>query len=85
MTEGTEVDWLEGDVKQAQAEMLNNAIEFAKLYEVFADTPRAVGRDHVSNQCGPGKMRMGLAQRHYGGIREQLVHRRNQPQKPFVR
>ncbi len=35
-----EVDWLEGGGEQQREEMLGKAIEFAKLYEVFVDSPR---------------------------------------------
>ena len=35
-----EVDWLEGDAEQQREEMRGKAIEFAKLYEVFVDSPR---------------------------------------------
>lgn len=38
--EQREADWLEGDVEEKRAEMRSKAIEFAKMYEIFVDTPR---------------------------------------------
>ncbi len=43
MSEETEVDWLEGDVEEQREEMRGNAIEFAKQYEIFVDSPRGQG------------------------------------------
>ena len=39
--ENKDVDWLEGDVEQRKAEQKILALETAKMYEVFVDTPRA--------------------------------------------
>ena len=38
--EQKEVDWLEGDIEQKRAEQHAQAVEFAKTYEIFVDTPR---------------------------------------------
>ena len=38
--EEQEVDGFEGDPKQQREEMRDKAIEFAKLYEIFVDSPR---------------------------------------------
>ncbi len=43
MSDGKEerkVDWFEGDVKQSREEMRAKAVELAKLYDIFVDTPR---------------------------------------------
>ena len=40
MTDEREVDWLEGDAQQSREEMRSKGIEFAKLYEIFVDSPR---------------------------------------------
>ncbi len=35
-----EHDWLEGDIEQQRRDMRIQEIEFAKLYEIFVDSPR---------------------------------------------
>ncbi len=37
-----EPDWFEGNVKKDRLELHNRALERARLYNVFVDTPRAV-------------------------------------------